>query len=70
MRPRSDSSKPAGAAGRVRGEYLEMPGLILTTEQAQRLWGIGPRECRAIMTSLVEAGFLRPTPRGYVRTSA
>ena len=26
--------------GRIRGEYLEMPGLKLTLAQAQRLWGL------------------------------
>jgi hypothetical protein len=25
---------------RIRGEYLEMPGLCLTLAQAQRLWGL------------------------------
>ena len=25
---------------RVRGEFLEMPGLRLTRAQAQRLWGL------------------------------
>ena len=25
---------------RVRAEFLEMPGLKLTVQQAQRLWGV------------------------------
>ena len=30
------------AVRRVRGEYLEMPGLRLTSEQARRLWRLAP----------------------------
>lgn len=26
----------------IRAEYLEIPGLCLTMEQAQRLWGLDP----------------------------
>jgi DNA-binding GntR family transcriptional regulator len=55
---------------RIRSEYLEMPGLSLTQEQAQRLWGLGPTECRALLEALSQAGFLRRTPAGaYVRRS-
>src|SRR5438874_29775 len=28
---------------RIRSEYIEMPGLVLTLPQAARLWGFGPR---------------------------
>jgi len=53
---------------RVRGEYLEMPGLSLTEQQAQRLWHLEPDACRALLKALVQSGFLRQTPRGgYVR---
>jgi hypothetical protein len=53
---------------RVRGEYLEMPGLSLTERQAQRLWHLEPEACRLLLKALVESGFLRQTPRGgYVR---
>jgi hypothetical protein len=55
---------------RVRGEYLEMPGLSLTERQAQRLWHLEPEACRSLFKALVESGFLRRTPRGaYVRAS-
>jgi len=30
---------------RIRGEYLEMPGLRLTTRQAQRLWHFDHARC-------------------------
>ena len=56
---------------RVRGEYLEMPGLSLTEQQAQRLWQIDADACRTLFASLVESGFLRQTPRGgYVRSDS
>ena len=29
--------------GRIRSEYIEMPGLVLTLSQAARLWGFGTR---------------------------
>ena len=55
---------------RVRGEYLEMPGLSLTESQAQRLWHLEPEACRLLLKALVESGFLRQTPRGgYVRAT-
>jgi hypothetical protein len=53
---------------RVRGEYLEMPGLSLTERQAQRLWHLEADTCRMLFLALVESGFLRRTPRGgYIR---
>ena len=33
---------------RIRGEYLEMPGLRLTSVQAQRLWGLDARTCASV----------------------
>lgn len=55
---------------RVRGEYLEMPGLSLTERQAQRLWHLEPEACHSLLRALVESGFLRQTPRGgYVRAN-
>jgi len=55
---------------RVRGEYLEMPGLSLTAHQAQRLWHLEPEACRLLLSALVESGFLRQTARGgYVRAN-
>jgi DNA-binding IclR family transcriptional regulator len=55
---------------RVRGEYLEMPGLSLTAHQAQRLWHLEPEACRLLLNALVESGFLRQTAHGgYVRAN-
>jgi hypothetical protein len=43
---------------RVRGEYLEMPGLKLTRLQAQRLWAMDEQTCDDILDTLTEARFL------------
>ena len=49
---------------RVRGEYIEMPGLRLTTAQAQRLWGLDRDACDALLGALVDAKFLYRTRDG------
>jgi hypothetical protein len=55
---------------RAQGEYHEMPGLKLTEDQAQRLWGLDDRTCALVLTALVEQQFLRRTPAGtYLRMS-
>ena len=52
----------------VRGEYLEMPGLRLTTPQVQRLWGLDPQTCTVVLSTLEHDHFLRRTPKNaYVR---
>jgi hypothetical protein len=55
---------------RVCGEFLEMPGLRVTSKQAQRLWGLDEPTCRELLEYLVDAEFLRPSDPGmYTRTS-
>jgi hypothetical protein len=51
---------------RVRGEFLEMPGLQLTMPQAARLWGLDIAACSAVVDALVESSFLRWTPAGTI----
>lgn len=52
----------------VQAEYLEMPGLHLTPEQARRLWRLDATTSHAVLEALVDARFLRRTDRGsYVR---
>lgn len=51
---------------RVRGEFIEMPGLQLTLPQASRLWGLDQYTCQSVIDALVEASFLRWTPRGTI----
>jgi hypothetical protein len=56
----------ASVVDRVRAEFVEMPGLELTLPQAVRLWGLGTDDCRHVLDSLAEAGFLKWTPRRTV----
>ena len=49
---------------RVQGEFLEMPGLRLTTPQARRLWGLDAAQCDALLGALVDANFLFRTRDG------
>lgn len=56
---------------RARGEYLEMPGLSLTLEQAQRLWALDRGTCSGVLSNLVRTGFLRQRRDGtYIRRGA
>jgi hypothetical protein len=58
-------------ARRVRGEYLEMPGLALTLGQAQRMWNLRRGDCERLLGDLVDAGFLACTPLGmFVRADS
>jgi hypothetical protein len=50
--------------GRIRGEFREMPGLILTTPQACRLWNLDRTACEAVLQALLDEGFLAQTAAG------
>jgi hypothetical protein len=55
---------------RIRGEYLEMPGLRLTPQQAQRLCGVDQTVCKAVLDALVDAQFLAVNVHGmYARAT-
>ena len=43
---------------RIRNEYVEMPGLVLTLPQAARLWGLSESRSALLLSMLVETGFL------------
>jgi DNA-binding IclR family transcriptional regulator len=43
---------------RVRGEFGEMPGMRLTTEQAMRLWSLDRSTCEGLLGELVAIHFL------------
>ena len=49
---------------RVQSEYREMPGLKLTEDQAQRLWGLDCETCAVVLGMLTERRFLRQTDNG------
>jgi hypothetical protein len=61
------SARVPDLVGLIRSEYNEMPGLCLTRAQVQRLWLLEPAACESVLRALVEAGYLRLTPSGYVR---
>ena len=55
---------------RICGEFLEMPGLRLTCQQAQRLWGLDGQVCQQLLEFLVDARFLyQPRDGTYMRTA-
>ena len=51
----------------IRGEFSESPGLCLTKSQVQRLWGLDPASCDAVIDTLLADGFLRQVPNGTYR---
>lgn len=50
-------------AERIRSDFNDVPTMELTIGQAARLWHLGPDDCRFVLDSLVDAGFLRWTAR-------
>jgi hypothetical protein len=55
---------------RIRAEYLEMPGLRLTVEQARRLCGVQGALCQCALDTLVDTEFLRVKSDGAYARSA
>lgn len=43
---------------RIKGEFTEMPGLLLTVAQAKRLWHLDESTCMAALDALVNSHFL------------
>ena len=58
------SSELQDLVHRIRMEYLEMPGLALTSGQARRLWNPAPELCDAVLSTLVREEFLSETRNG------
>lgn len=55
----------------IRGEYIEIPGLILTKPQVQRLWGLDLVTCDAVLAALVDVRFLKRTRNdAYMRANS
>jgi hypothetical protein len=67
------SSRPSPLAAlldRVREQYREMPGLMLTRAQAMRLFDVAPSVCAAMLKALVLENFLSRTADGvFVRST-
>jgi len=51
---------------RLRGEYLEMPGLRLTVAQAARLLNLDADHCSAVLHALVRSGALWTNGREFL----
>jgi len=58
---RNNNATDVDWAQLVRAEYLEVPGLTLTRDQAQRLWGLDRAVCEQLLAALVESRFLKRT---------
>jgi hypothetical protein len=52
---------------RVRHEFLDMPGLVLTVPQTAKLYSLSTSHARALLDSLVVEGFLAGDPSGRYR---
>ena len=49
----------------VRGEFLEIPGLRLTKNQIQQLWGLRADLCSRVLETLLDERFLQLTADGH-----
>ncbi len=49
---------------RIRAEYVALPGLKLTRDQACRLWAVDDEHCAAAFEILLAEGFLQRTGTG------
>jgi len=58
-----------GLLTRIRSEFLEMPGLRLTSAQAARLWAVDRRTSDWVLDGLTNAGFLRNRDGAYLLAS-
>ena len=68
-RPCGDGESRAQQA-RVSAEFREMPGLLLTSAQAARLFGLDTARCEDVLRSLVAHGVLATDGRTFARADA
>ena len=54
---------------RIRHEFLDMPGLVLTVAQAARLYDLSAAHAKVLLDSLAADGFLAGGPGGAYRRS-
>ena len=62
-----DTMAYQAALHRARADFLEMPGLRLTLDQARRLWMLDPAVCDAVLEDLVGMDFLERIGRDTFR---
>ena len=66
--PTIDADSEQQLLRRIRAEYGEMPGLRLTLEQAQKLFGVPQHTCARLLDALVADRLLACHPDGtYMR---
>jgi DNA-binding IclR family transcriptional regulator len=53
-----------GELTRIRMEFVEMPDLKLTLQQASRLWNLPDSQCDRMLHTLVDGLFLIQTESG------
>jgi DNA-binding GntR family transcriptional regulator len=53
----------------IRREYLDLPGLCLTLEQAARLCNVDRTTCRNALNELIHEGVLRRSGNVYFSTA-
>ena len=66
-RERNHMSPNMSLLNRVKSEFIEMPGLRLRIDQAQRLWNLDRAMCESVLRSLVDAKFLGRFEDVYAR---
>ena len=68
LRDRRRASKTRDETrSRIRADYLELPGLVLTAAQAARLWAIDHALAVDVLDELAASGFLRCDGDHYAR---
>jgi hypothetical protein len=61
------SESPDVLLRRIHNEFVEMPGLSLTTPQAARLWQLSAEDAEALLRRLVDAQVLGISETGRFR---
>jgi hypothetical protein len=70
LKPAKNAGSMTPLVNRVRSEFLEMPGLRLTSAQAARLWDLDRPTSERILDGLTLSGFLLRNRKGaYLRAS-
>jgi DNA-binding response OmpR family regulator len=58
------------AVAKIRSAYLQLPGLMLTPDQAARLWDMDGELCTAVLEELLRRKFLMRVENQYSRATA
>ena len=67
--PGTASRSARDVSAQIRQEYLDMPGLCLTLDQAARLCNIDRTTCGNALDALIREGFLRRGGNTYSRAT-